>query len=349
MKTFKFPLVIVPPVVSGILSFSLITTVILFFITADNADHLPALSEAAVYLPGKYIFTLSIVISGFLLFVMSLVLYYALCQRASQVEQLLITNGSGSGSQQQHYSSSSRVIMCCFGCFRLRWLNAVSCLFVALSSFGLTGLGLVPLVEGDPSQLSDITSGKEISGTKAYVTLFHLACSGLFFSAMYAHMWLNLISSFWTDRKWKILGQAPLNSFVWRVFGVSAWTVYRFLCCISVILSIVFVQVASAVAVIANCSVQEIEQQTCAAMNAANKYGALVQYLMISFIIVYMISFVYEMKGLHVHVKLDEITSPTTTNRPDDIEERELLDEDQRDETISMENITMEERHEDDL
>ncbi|MNF02186.1 hypothetical protein D3C80_2012990 [compost metagenome] len=96
---------------------------------------------------------------------------------------------------------------------------------------------------------------------------------------------------------------------------------------------------------IANCSVQEIEQQTC----ATNKYGALEQYLMISFIILYMISFVYEMKGLHVHVKLDEITSPTTTNRPDDIEERELLDEDQRDETISMENITMEERHEDDL
>ncbi len=44
MHYLKLPLVIIPPLVAGVLSASLISTIFLYFITADKPDHLPALS-----------------------------------------------------------------------------------------------------------------------------------------------------------------------------------------------------------------------------------------------------------------------------------------------------------------
>jgi hypothetical protein len=280
------PLRLIPPVVSITLFLCLLLTIILFFITAPVPDHLPALSEAALYSPGKYLFSLSIILCGVLIFILGPVLYYSLLQKVRYLEFIIQL-------KNQSLTNAGSQIICCGGCFRLRWLNVASCLLIIIASFGLTGLGLVPLVEGDANQANNINHNTQGA------TVFHLLCTAVFFISIFTHMCLGSISSFWMDRQLKILGKVPSNSRIWNRIGVSLWTVLRLICTVLVAGDLIIFQALVTIIVMNKCSVQEIESGSCAAIQFSEKFlGAASQYVIVALIILYLTSYMNEMKGL---------------------------------------------------
>jgi hypothetical protein len=201
--------------------------------------------------------------------------------------------------QQVQYRIES--ITCCFGLCRLRLLNIIGCVFSAIASFGLCGLGIVPLLEGDMKVL-DPTQSVQI------VTLVHLGSTSVFFITIFIHMVLGSITSFWIDRKLYVLGKAPEDSKLMKRFGISFWTIYKVLCTFGIIGVIVMTQILGVIIVVTQCDMESLSTNTCTAVTTSSAVlGALNQYSLITLVILYLVSYMNELKHsyLEFHFESD--------------------------------------------
>jgi len=256
----------IPPILCSFALIGLIFTVLVYFVSApvEEIGNLPPLSETAVYLPGRYLFIVSLVIPA-----IGIILGAFAVFNSNRGHLSKITHGA-------------QRLICCYGCCRITGVNITSLISAIIAGISLFGLAIVPLR----------------TPTDEVITLstrIHLLFTFLFLISMITHMILSTIVSVIFDRQ---LAQSLQNSDLSiSTRRMSGWVVFKIIILVIVFLLWPVVPIISFIIVIASCSGAAITSGTCGVMNFFQAVGAVNQWALVLCIILFMLSYMYELRN----------------------------------------------------
>nr|CAG4713447.1 unnamed protein product [Naegleria fowleri] len=315
-----------PPAIVVITAVCLLFCIVLSLLTApdDVSKHLPALSETGIYPPTKYIFTACLVLPSVCLLIASFLQYFTMKEKLLSIEH------------QRHTT------VYCGGYFRMSWLSVASCIFSFIAGICLLGLAIVPIKKGEilnilksnttlSSNFDDLWSYENRASVVALphlmdvslislpssisqnvdssasaadmnidaITVVHLIFTFLFMTTAFIHMILSTTLHVMYDKK---IAANKRKLHPWIIVKICCIVTFLLMWPTSSIIIGMFISIF--------CDMPQILAGKCGLYQIVELFlGALIQYGIVSSILVFMLTYLHDLKDTTLSIGVNTPSS----------------------------------------